>query len=368
MQYVKIQNLEPKQVSNIINANNDGYKNLIDFTNYTETPHPRIKNYLVKTYEKFDESRVYTNHCNGNSIEAKEYDCVNFMSAYLYAYNNHKDVIFSVNDIWSMVTIMFSKYVNDNSEALRSKFVNHEGKRQLLIRELAVDVEQSLLMEKRWEYFFSCMPFWIKDNVKENVYEKLDNNFSVANGFDKLFSTCSIMSTLQTYFSFERCIMMCGITGVHFEGNLDDWNNLLAKIEGLREFALNNGDALSNYIDKIKIIINKFIETYNGNVDLAFWNNIVTIEQVRVGSGGQVQTYFDGWITHFLQVYQKVDINDIKNYKIKFPIKLENKFTRTIKDLTLYGGFSGISYDESLNAYKPQMSIVLYQQLAKATS
>jgi hypothetical protein len=59
-------------------------------------------------------------------------------AAFLFAYNSHEDVVLSPDDIWLMVCIYFSKYVNDNAEQLRKVFVDHEGKKLLTI--VQVDV------------------------------------------------------------------------------------------------------------------------------------------------------------------------------------------------------------------------------------
>jgi hypothetical protein len=107
-------------------------------------------------------------------------------------------------------------------------------------------------------------------------------------------------------------------------------------------------------------IVNKFIETYDGNVDVGFWNNIMTTEDRRIGSGGDVQTYLHGWITHFFQIYNKVDLDSIRNYKVCVPVKLINEWTKTTKNLTLYAAYTGIGYDKKYDAYRPQMSICLY--------
>ena len=37
----------------------------------------------------------------------------------------------SPNVIWQVILNLFSRYVNDNSELLRNKFVNFDGKKQI---------------------------------------------------------------------------------------------------------------------------------------------------------------------------------------------------------------------------------------------
>ncbi len=67
-----------------------------------------------------------TSLCNNHAI----------LSAFLYAYNSHEDIVLSPDDIWMMICIYFSKYVNDNAEKLRSLFVDHEGQQKLSVVQL----------------------------------------------------------------------------------------------------------------------------------------------------------------------------------------------------------------------------------------
>lgn len=53
--------------------------------------------------------------------------------AFLYAYNSHEDIVLNPDDIWLMICIYFATYVNQNSEQLRTLFVDHEGTKLLTI-------------------------------------------------------------------------------------------------------------------------------------------------------------------------------------------------------------------------------------------
>ena len=53
--------------------------------------------------------------------------------AYLAAYNAHEDLVLSPDDIWLMITIYYSHYVVKNAEQLRHVFVEHEGKKELVV-------------------------------------------------------------------------------------------------------------------------------------------------------------------------------------------------------------------------------------------
>lgn len=352
---IKIQSLTPKPVNNNVDISDKNIIGILDLRERTS--------WKVNDGEKYSPDQIYAKYESGTKIK---YYCSNyFIGAYLHAYNNHQDIIFSVNDLWSIITLMLSRYINDNSEALRSKFVTHDGQKKLTVVEFADSVEESLFMEKQWDFFFEQIHGQIKKNTREGVVDILENNFSVANTFHKLFSTVTIMDSFKKYFEYGRMIMGCGIPNVHLEGTREDWVLLKTKIQSMSTFAMSelSSDTLNIYINKLSLIVDKCIDTYDGNVDVDFWNNIMTTEIERIGSGGEIQTHMEGWITHFLQIYGRTILDDIKNYKMSVPVKLENRLTSITKDLTLYGAFTGVTYNDELNAYRPQLSIVLYHHI-----
>ena len=48
------------------------------------------------------------------------------------------------------------------------------------------------------------------------------------------------------------------------------------------------------------------LATFDEKPDVSWWNRIMKSEQRRVGSGGEYETYFEGWALHFFGIYGKV--------------------------------------------------------------
>lgn len=65
---------------------------------------------------------------------------------------------------------------------------------------------------------------------------------------------------------------------------------LSSKIDNLVEYDTGDG-IMIKYIEHVKIILDKFVDTYQGNVDLDFWNTIMSTEKQRIGSGSNVNTH-----------------------------------------------------------------------------
>ena len=349
--YIKIQNL--KQNNKKLCGKDYKPKDIIKFNPIYQIP------------EEFEPERIYAEYSNyPNGKRPFGDDCENnFIATYLYAYNNHKDVVFSVNDLWAVITLNLSKYINDNSEILINKLVSHEDKIELNVYEYAKNDEESLSMEYKWDNFFEQIIKQINANTKEGIVDMVKNDFSVGDKFYTILSTATIMNSFKNYFSYGRMICSCGIPGVHLEGTSEDWIKLKNKIKNLANLSKdsnNPNDSLMIYIKAIGKIIDEFINTYNGKVNVKFWNRIAATEEKRVGSGGDVQTYLEGWITHFYQIYGRVNLDSVHDYKIKVPIILNNSFTNQTKNMTMYGGFNGVVFDEKTNAYRPQLTLIIY--------
>lgn len=275
-----------------------------------------------------------------------------FYSAFSYAYDNHKDIILSPDDVWMIISLQFTRYVNDNAEKMRHMFVNHEGQKDLTV------TTHNDLTEDKWEEFFELMLDSVRTNTKDEVVDLLQSDFTTTTPVEKLLSTAVIMNTFKQYFKYGRCIPLCGIRNVLFMGTLDDWNVLSTKLEGLKKYAICS--KWTKYVDELSPVITKFIETYEGNVDMGFWDKVMNVTYGSLGSGST--SYVSGWILKFYGIYDQVETCDIKEEIIDVPVKIDNKSTGVIKMVNIVGGFGGIVNEttEKYDAYKPQMSFIVY--------
>ena len=76
---------------------------------------------------------------------------------FLYAYEQHGDLVLVPDDIWIMISLFASKYIESNAEALRHKFVRHEGKKDLVVFEETHSAEESSERMKEWDGFFESV-------------------------------------------------------------------------------------------------------------------------------------------------------------------------------------------------------------------
>jgi hypothetical protein len=355
---VNIQNLERKEKEKYVYYGN--YGPTIYYNKYTHKKCTQLQ-YVISKLAHSTEIIEEDIYCFKNTCEGTEqiYKENNFIGAFLEAYNNHCDIVIKPDDIWIMISLYFSNYVNDNSEKLRKLFVKHDDVKELIVKEFADSVEMSLNMEKNWDNFFVQISQQIKENTIENVVDLLECNFSTSTQIDKFISTAIIMNSFKKYFKYTRGICCCGINNVYFEGTLDDWINIISKTKTLKKYDIDG--KLNNYIDKILIILNEFKLSFQGKPNVNFWNNIMNIESIRIGSGVDCITYLEGWITHFMGIYTKVDLDKIPDYTINVPIKLVNELTGITKDLNMFSNFISVSkVDKYL--YKPDLALCIIEQ------
>jgi hypothetical protein len=53
----------------------------------------------------------------------------NFFNAFYVPYNQHGDIFLVPDDIWLMISLYLSKYIDSNAEKLRNHFVTHDGQK-----------------------------------------------------------------------------------------------------------------------------------------------------------------------------------------------------------------------------------------------
>ena len=349
---VNIQNLERKDEMLLNNKKRNDYNKLY----YTSTRSKCAA--LSKNYNLKDDHIYY--YIDTSTGEEQTIETNNFIGSFLNAYNTHSDVVLNPDNIWIMISLYFSKYVDKNAETLRSKFVNHDGKKKLVVKEYANSVEQSLEMEKQWDYFYEQIHEQIKSNTKEGVVDALKCDFSTTGTVEKIISTSVIMNSFKKYFSYGRSICSCGINNVYFQGIREDWTKLIKKTENLAQYDVDG--QMTKYVDHVLIILNQFVNTWDGNVDVEFWNRIMTTEEKRIGSGGDVQTNIQGWILHFFGEYVKMDLDNVPDYSISVPVELVNHLTGTTKNLEIVANWLSVS-KVNFYTYKSDLGLAIVEKV-----
>lgn len=80
---------------------------------------------------------------------------------------------------------------------------------------------------------------------------------------------------MKKFFRYERDIgLACGINNVYMAGTREDWAKMIPKLENLIQYDV-DGD-IKKYISHMRIILQNFLDTYDNNPNVEWWNTIMT--------------------------------------------------------------------------------------------
>ena len=259
------------------------------------------------------------------------------------AFFDHCPIKVSPNAIWQLILNKFSKYVNDNSEDLREKFVNFKGKKDLSCIRIGSFKDVYKYEEDVIEEFCSK----ISEDIGTELAEALTPNFSTSTKETIIAGKVSIMSTFKKYFNYHFGKYTCGIPYIILEGKLEDWEKILEKLKVLNKCRF--------YISDMEEDILKIIDTKKGKIDLDFWRKIIMETKETVTETKNCRKYsveknvIRGWILHF---YSQEGIIEKQNghYKlndevITAPITLEDLNTGEKRKGRVYAGVRDLKQD-----------------------
>ncbi|KAK8098770.1 uncharacterized protein PG998_012011 [Apiospora kogelbergensis] len=204
-----------------------------------------------------------------------------------HAYSTHHHLVLRPEDIWFAVLTQLSFYINAHAEDLRSLFVVHEGQKKLTVVDYnSVDCAD-----------FGRMAQEMTNRIQENVIDPglrdwVLPSFSTTTDTDKVVGSVLFMGAMQKYFSFSMC-MLCGIPSVTLMGEIDDWKDILARLDKIDQM----GAEPAHFATMVRAVVRMFVRSFEepaAAVVVDFWNKIA--HRVAGGSG---PTYMSGWITAF---------------------------------------------------------------------
>ena len=285
-----------------------------------------------------------------------------FYNCMVEAYAGHYSVILSPDAIWTLISQGFCHHISLNTEKLKDKIVNHEGK-----MEISVISEYDLyspLMD--WDTLLNGFDIQIAENTKGNIADIMRADFSTTGNTERITSQVTLMSAVKSYFDFAAIHTICGIPTITIEGTPDDWRKIIKKVESLRDYDL------GWWVDDLKPILQEFVNASEGNVNKDFWQNIVKKdrpESMKNGAGCGVKdaTKFDGWFLKFMPFDKDGRTPDTVVYgrNDMLPSVVSAPFTYIVKDATgniisktpmeIMSGFVGIDVNENTYTMRPHI-------------
>jgi hypothetical protein len=290
-------------------------------------------------------------------------DCP-FIEAYRIAYLHHFPIVINPNIFWLIILQGFSKHmeIKDNAERNRYKFVNFEGREDIIIR---TDLNLFRASDDQWQVIIEkLMKETLKKiNINKNILNVFKKKFSTSTREEEVAITVTFLSIFKKYFKYS-IDGTCGISKITIEGTIEDWELLLNKIIEIG----NLDEEIIFWTDEIKKIVQKIINTLKTRKpDINFFKNMV---QNTDRSKECQPDIINGWIVKFIPYdknnnkcnfnspeFNGLTIEQIPSQIVILPFNLINVLQKY--DAEIYTGFVGFSQDEKTLAIKPIIGYII---------
>ena len=297
----------------------------------------------------------------------KEWEKISFpnykvplLSGFYNAHAFHYPIRLKPDDIWLLIIQAFSNHININSEELRNKLVNFEGKKKL---EIDININHINIINSEYEKFIEKINDKIKSILGKEFIDILTPNFSTTNRKSIIICKISIMNALKKYFEYKMNIglSICGIPYIILEGNANDYKEILNKINFLKKYDFDW------YVNRIIPHIKKMVEAKEGNIDINYFKSFIQdkkITETKFIGGGCLPPkyrkekkinvdYIKGWFIDFFAYYGKEksyrrmedssikieNFNNLAEQIFVVPFKMYNKDTTELTEMKFKVGF-----------------------------
>lgn len=202
------------------------------------------------------------------------------LAAVHMAFSQHRPLVLSPDAVWLTIAQGVAHHMAVHGERLRSRFVAHEGKLELVF-ECRGWVEGS--PENPWAEAFAGWAAQIREHVGSQLHNALICDFSTTGPVERAASEVVMMDVFERYFHYVMCCV-CGIPSVTLRGTPGDWERLAEKIEGLERFDL------GWWLEHLRPLCAEFVRASRGQSNRNHWQNICKLQKAY---GGDV---INGWV------------------------------------------------------------------------
>lgn len=283
------------------------------------------------------------------------------VNALFHAYSGHHHLTIRPDDVWISILTQLNFYINAHAENLRSLFVAHEDREELVVIAdedgTIVDVD----VGKMAVQMTTLMQNFVNDEELQSWFLP---SFTTTNDNDRIAAAVIMMGTLQKYFTYVM-VTRCGVPSVTLLGERSDWINLLAKLDKIHGF----GEEPRLFASLLKPVLEAFVASFDhpdAPQTKDFWSKSVHHD---AGSG---YSHLSGWVTAFCfwnregkslynqdglklsgSVFPRIDTKDIPPAFISVPVKVEDYAAGRFYDTFMVAGLVGIEATSTPSPSKP---------------
>lgn len=237
-----------------------------------------------------------------------------FFEAVHKAYARHMPLVISPDMIWLVIVQGLARHIHENSETLRSHFVQHNGKKTINVH---LDGKISLGSDDSdWEWAFQQFQDSVAAYTNQALAQTIAGRFSGTNSDAAVAFDIALMDAMSPYFDYWGDVS-CGIPELTLEGTPEDWQQIELRAAQLAKYDL------EWWISDLQPILAQFTRTAQGQPDRNFWAGM--IRDLRdMGCGARSDHFVTGWIVRLFP-YIRQGEKYIRNPLIG--LKMEDLYT-----------------------------------------
>ncbi|KAF9872596.1 hypothetical protein CkaCkLH20_10093 [Colletotrichum karsti] len=203
-----------------------------------------------------------------------------FSNTIIRAFQQDLHLTLRPDDVWLAVVVQLSFFVNGGgrAETLRDKFVQHEGRRHLVI-----DARPAGLAAVDINDVVSQLVQLVKDGLRDpEIATRLLLEFSTTTDDERATAAMAFLGTMKNYFSYEVRIG-CGFPSVTLLGEREDWVKMLDGLEILSSLSDETVEWTACLSKVLEYMVASFDRPHDEDVK-SFWMRAV-YESGQRGSG-----------------------------------------------------------------------------------
>lgn len=320
-----------------------------------------------------------------NEIQNQTYiNCYNngLIETVRKCYATHRPLVLTPDVIWLTITQGVSIHINQNFKSLEPVLFSKNRPKTLEIRNDSLDQKP-----EAWQQLMSDFSHLAEKYTKPEMQKFFVPSFSTTHSTEQTVYQITQLEAYKQAFEY-MAESGCGIPEIKLRGTKEDWEALYAKLDGLKEFGL------QDWAEELKPIIRECIQVYDQKIDKKFWQRIYK-DYTEYNA-----FYISGWIIKFFpytvqtemvensgsedempmttKVYLKNEFIYGDDYLLStlssdnFPSGLaeievvwNNYFNGTRQKVQVYGGFMGIKQYKDLSL-EPMISWAVCKPSAEA--
>ena len=202
-----------------------------------------------------------------------------FVGAVQLAFDAHLPLSLSPDHVWVVLAQGFANHLRLHAEALRDRFVAHQGKLLLSVR------RDDFVRGGRnpWPELFEQFTTEIRQHLGRRC-DLVIADFSTTGPLERTVSQLVLLDAMQGYFEYEL-VTLCGIPRITLTGTPADWRSIRTRAEVFAEYGLDW------WVRELRPILDQFIAAAEGEFDTAHW---CSMYKRKDESGGP---YITGWLS-----------------------------------------------------------------------